>query len=287
LSLDIWDDRVFSGNLPVLGLILAPVIPERRIKTMITKNIRIITPITTRGVRTLDDVKPLERPDLKITHTEIDMGPPSIESEYDEAMSLPGTIEKAIEAEQEGAHAVIIDCMGDPGLKSCREVVSIPVLGPAETSMHLAAMLGQKFSVVTVLDSVVPMLNNLAKIYSVSEKLASVRVVNIPVLEIEQDLGRLNKELSEAALKAVAEDGAHAIVLGCTGFFGCAEAIHQHLLKKLGISIPVIDPIPATVMVAASLVDVGLSHSKKTYATPPQKTMVGFSMPPFHKSAAE
>ena len=56
-------------------------------------------------------------------------------------------------------------------------------------------------------------------------------------------------------------------------------------LKELHIDIPVIDPIPATVLVAASLVDAGLSNSKKTYATPPQKTMVGMPMPPFVKAA--
>lgn len=253
---------------------------------MAKKNIRIITPITTRGIRTLDDVTPFERADLTISHTEIDIGSPSIESEYDEAMSLPGTIAKAIEAEQEGVDAIVIDCMGDPGLKACREVVSIPVLGPAETSMHLAAMLGLTFSVVTVLDSVKPIFHNLAKIYGVADRMASIRVVNIPVLEIEADLARLNTQLAEAALKAVTEDDAHVIVLGCTGFFGCAEAIHEHLLKKLHMDIPVIDPIPATVLVAAALVDARLTQSKKTYAMPPQKKMIGFTMPPFSKSAA-
>src|SRR3546814_4706331 len=83
--------------------------------------------------------------------------------------------------------AVIIDCMGDPGLKAAREVVSIPVLGPSETAMHLAAMLGHRFSIVTVLDSVVPMIDNLAKLYGMADKLASIRVIDIPVLDLESD----------------------------------------------------------------------------------------------------
>lgn len=53
--------------------------------------------------------------------------------------------------------------------------------------MHFAAMLGLKFSVVTVLYAVIPMFRNNAKIYGVAEKLASVRVVDIPLLEREQN----------------------------------------------------------------------------------------------------
>ena len=58
--------------------------------------------------------------------------------------------------------AVVIDCMGDPALGAAREATSIPVLGPAQTSMHLAALLAHSFSIVTVLDSVVPLLEDLA-----------------------------------------------------------------------------------------------------------------------------
>ena len=246
-----------------------------------TKDIRIITPITTKGIRTLEDVALFIRPDPAFSQVGLDFGPPSIESEFDEVLCMPDTVRKAIEAEQDGAAAIVIDCMGDPGVKACREAVSIPVLGPAETSMHLAAMLGQKFSIVTVLDSVKPLFVNLAKIYGVADRMASIRVVDVPVLEIEQDPAGLRQRLAEASLKAVLEDDADAIVLGCTGFCGCAEAIRQHLLGRIGMNIPVIDPIPVTVLMAASLVDAGLAHSKKTYATPTQKNNIGFPMPPF------
>jgi len=249
------------------------------------KHIRLITPITTKGFRKLDDVLPFERPDLEFSHTEIDSGPPSIECEFDEMLCVPDTVRKAMEAEREGVSAVVIDCMGDPGLKACREAVSIPVLGPAETSMHLAAALGERFSIVTVLDSVKPLFSNLARMYGVSDRLASIEVVNTPVLEIEKDPGSLHAKLAHASRRAVVEEDAHAIVLGCTGFFGCAEAIRRHLRQELGVSITVIDPIPLTVTVAAAVVDAGLSHSKKTYGTPATKRNVGYAMPAFWAGA--
>ncbi|ASK89311.1 aspartate/glutamate racemase family protein [Sphingorhabdus sp. SMR4y] len=237
--------------------------------------IHLITPIVTEGIRTLDDVAALNSADLSITQSLIASGPVSIECEFDEALSVPGIVEEAIAAERSGADAIIIDCMGDPGLKAAREVVSIPVLGPSETSMHLAAMLGHKYSVVTVLDSVVPMIENLAKIYGTNEKLVSVRVINIPVLELEAAPERLMGELAKASLAAVEEDGAHAIVLGCTGFLGCAEAISAELEAK-NHNLPVIDPIPATVCVAAGIVRAGLTHSKRSYAQPRSKDLKGY-----------
>ena len=243
-----------------------------------TKNIRIITPVTTKGIRSLDDVAPLERPDLTFSHTLLDSGPASIESEYDEALAVPDTIAKTIAAEQDGADAVVIDCMGDPGLQPAREVVSIPVLGPCETSMHVAAMLGHRFSFVTVLDSVRPMVENMARVYSVADKLASIRSIGIPVLDIEQNPERVQKSLAAEALAAVREDRADIIILGCTGFLGCAEAIRAELLTR-GHDIPVIDPVPTTVLIAAALIDLSLSHSKTTYPTPREKPVAGFDLP--------
>jgi len=242
--------------------------------------IHLITPVTTRDIRNLDEIAHLASPTLSFTHSFLDRGPPSIESEYDEALAVPDTIVRAIEAERNGADAIIIDCMGDPGLKPAREVVRIPVLGPGETSMHLAAMLGQKFSIVTVLESVRPMLVNAAKVYGVYEKLASVLVVDIPVLELEQRLAEVQQALAKKAQDAIERDGADVIVLGCTGFLGCAAAIEQHLLAA-GHDVPVIDPIPATVCVAEAIAKSGLRHSKRTYSVPRAKTIIGFDIPSF------
>ena len=102
--------------------------------------VHLITPVITEGIRTLDDVAPLMRDDLVITQSLLATGPASIECEFDEAMAVPGLVVEAIRAERAGADAIVIDCMGDPGLKAAREVVSIPVLGPAQTAMHLAAI---------------------------------------------------------------------------------------------------------------------------------------------------
>jgi len=241
-------------------------------------DIRLLTPIITKGFRTLDEVRPLERDDLKISHSLLDVGPASIESEFDEALAAPDTIRITIEAEDAGANAVIIDCMGDPGINACREAVSIPVLGAGQTAMHLANMLGHRFSFVTVLDRIKPMIDKIIGSYGLSQKYASFQSVDIPVLELLDDMSTLNGALAEKAIASIEQDGADTIILGCTGFLGCADAIRATLLEA-GYDVPVIDPIPAAVHMAEALIKAGLSHSKVCSPAPSSKVIKGFDLP--------
>ncbi|NIM45269.1 MAG: hydrogenase expression protein HupH, partial [Nitrososphaeria archaeon] len=77
--------------------------------------------------------------------------------------------------------------MGDPALHGARELVDIPVIGPAEASMAMASIIGHKFSVVTVLQSVVPIFHNMVAAYGFRDRFASVRSIDIPVLELEKE----------------------------------------------------------------------------------------------------
>ena len=242
--------------------------------------IQLITPIITRGIRQLDDVRELERPDLEVRHSILDKGPASIESEFDEALSIPDTIKKAMEAERGGAHAIVIDCMGDPGLDACREVVSIPVLGPCQTAMHTASLLAHRFGFITVLGRLRPLIDNMASKYGVNANYASFQAIDIPVLEISHDPAKLNESLTEKAVLSVQQDGADALILGCTGFLGCAVAMRRGLLDA-GLDVPVIDPIPLAVHAADALVKTGLSHSKRTWPLPEIKGLAGYDMPGF------
>jgi len=239
--------------------------------------IHIVTPIVTRGVRTLDDVDPFRRPDLEIRHSLLDSGPVSIESEFDEALSVPDTIQKAIDAERDGANAIVIDCMGDPGLNACREAVSALVIGPSQASMHMAALLGHKFSFITVLERLRPMIANLVAQYGLAQSYASFEAVDVPVLDIENNLDEVQNSLIECGLRAVREAHAGALVLGCTGFLGCADAMSSALSAQ-GYRVPVIDPIPLSVHLADALLKSGMSHSKTIYASPASKPLVGYDM---------
>jgi len=241
-------------------------------------NIHVITPITTCDFRTGDDFRACERTDLTVTSSMLDRGPASIESEFDEVLAIPDTIVRAIEAERAGADAVVIDCMGDPGLAACREAVSIPVLGPCQTGCHVASMLGHRFSFITVLDRLRPMIDHIVGSYGLTDRYAAFEAVNVPVLDISHSIDRLGGLLAAKAGKTIREDHAGAIVLGCTGFMGLAESIGRQLADE-GLKVPVIDAIPLTIRFADTLVRCGLTHSKRIYPLPDRKVITGYSMP--------
>lgn len=191
----------------------------------------------------------------------LEEGPASIEDERDEALAAPGTIARVQEAEREGIDAVVISCLLDPGLHAARESVRIPVLGPGQTAMHMAAMLAGSFSIVSVTQSIIAPLQRRAQQYGLSPFLKSVYSVDIPVLDVESNRAEAFKRLLQASSKAVQQDGAGSIILGCTRFTGLAEEIHE-ALKQGGLAVPVIDPALLCIRLAASLVFCGLSHDK-------------------------
>jgi allantoin racemase len=242
--------------------------------------LRIITPITTHGFTSIDAFLPLVRSDTDLSHVEIDQGPASIESDYDEMLAAPATVARIIEAEREGMDAVIINCMGDPGMQAGREVVRIPVVGPCEATMHMASMLGHTFSVITVMKSLRRQFENQAKIYGLQDKLASVRAVEIPVLDLELDQNRLVRTLADEAQLAVEEDGAHVMVFGCTGMIGAAQAVEQELAARGYPDVPVIDSMVWAVKLAEAIADMGLRHSKMSWPFPPEKRIEGYSFLP-------
>jgi allantoin racemase len=165
--------------------------------------------------------------------------------------------------------------MADPGLDPARELASIPVIGPAQAAMHLAAMLAYRFSVINVLEQGIPRVHRQILRYGLAEKVVSVRAINIPVLEMAEDRERVIRALIEESAKAVREDGAHIIVPGCTEMIGMAPVVQEGLAEQ-GCEVPVIDPPAVAIKLAEGLVDMGLTHSKRTYPLPPDKEIVGY-----------
>lgn len=237
--------------------------------------IHVVAPVTSPELSRVDDFVDYAREGTEIAVSILDAGPASIESQYEEAVALPDLLRHVALAEQGGADAIVIDCMGDPGLGPAREITSIPILGPAQTSMHVAAMLALNFSIITIGDSVEGIFHDLTRRYAVTDRVRSIRTVDIPVLDLAGDT-HLRTSLINESVRAIEDDGAHAIVLGCTGMRGMAAEIEEHLAGLGHPGIPVVDPVAAAFTVAESLASLGLSPSKRSYPNPPAKAIVGY-----------
>ena len=227
------------------------------------RKITVVIPIV--GVADHEGLRAMGGLGTDITIRQLQSGPTTIESAYDAVLAAPGIVEIAREAQANGADAVVIDCMDDPGLAAARECVKIPILGPAQTSMHLASMLGHRFSIMTTEERSVPTVENLARLYGLSEMLASVGWITIPVADLGDDRNQVADALIERSVEAVRRDGAHVIVFGCTLMSGHAGVVIKGLEQAGYYGVPVIDPMPATIRITEAVVDLGLSHSQRTY----------------------
>ena len=209
----------------------------------------------------------LTRPGVEINVRYIKTGPEVIESEYEDALAVPATVDEAIRAEKAGADAIVVNCTADTGLVQCRECVAIPVVGPSQSTMHLAAQLAHKFSVLSFLERVNPRFEEMAHHWGFVHKLASVRSVEIPVTQVMGDKEQLVKMLFEAGMQCYREDRAHSLTLGCTLFEAVADGIRERF-KQEGVPMLVLEPLLIAIRQAETLAAMKIGQSKLTYPFP-------------------
>lgn len=208
----------------------------------------------------------VKRPDTELTVTCPDRGPETIESAYDEAFAIPPTLELVKKANKEGYDAVILACFSDPGLEAAREVSVIPIIGIEESTLHMAAMLGARFSILTPRKQRIPSKCEHVHIRGLSHFLASVRSLDLSVAETDSDPAKTKQRLINVAKTAVEKDGAEVIIMGCAGMAGYAQEIEDILGVK------VLDPVAIALKTAEAMADLGLTHSKiGLFAAPPEK----------------
>ncbi|MGQ9551395.1 MAG: aspartate/glutamate racemase family protein [Candidatus Bathycorpusculaceae bacterium] len=227
--------------------------------------IKVIVPVSTDRWNDVirEAYKIYKDPETEIDVVNIEKGPESIEQVYDEPWAALPALQEAEKAEREGYDGVIDYCFDDPALEAMKEALSIPVVGLNEPGVHLASILGRKFSVIGVggAEGTLSFLDKL-EVYGLSRKLASVRLVDIRVLDIKRDFDKLIKALKEEGKRAIEEDGAHVLVLGCGGLLNIYEILQQEL------KVPVIDPGLVALKIVEDLVKLKLSQSKKAFMKP-------------------
>jgi allantoin racemase len=211
-------------------------------------------------------------PGTEIDAVSLERGTASIESEYDEALAGPGILDRVEQAAGDGVDGVFISCFGDPGVHAAREIIDAPVVGGFEPAVLTALALGERVGVITVLPNVLGMLHGLVRRYGLAERFGTIRVVDIPVLGLEDHDGLVDR-LHEQAAEAVATRDADVIVLGCTGMLGVARAL-QDRLEADGIFVPVVDPTGAAIGWLETAARLGVRPSRLTYMRPPLKLRI-------------
>jgi allantoin racemase len=238
--------------------------------------IKVINPNTTASMteKIGAAARSVASPGTEIIACNPEMGAASIESHYDEALSVVGILEEIRRGEQENIDGYVIACFGDPGLLAARELTKAPVLGIAEAAMHAASMVATGFSIVTTLKRTRIIAEHLVENYGMTRFCKKVRAIDLPVLSLEDQSSTAKAALLAECQAALIEDECGAIVLGCGGMADLPAEVSQAL------GIPVIDGVSAAVKFVEALVGMGLFTSKVgDLAYPVPKSFSGILSP--------
>ncbi len=169
--------------------------------------------------------------------------------------------------------AIVIGCFYDVGLREAREVSgNAIVLAPCQSATAIASNLGNTFSVLVGRKKWIPKMRENIILYGHGHRLASMRSVDLGVHDFQADEEITCQRLIQEGRKAVEEDGAEVLILGCTAEYG----FYQKMQTELGV--PVIDAILAPFKYAEFMVElkkkVGWQPSRKGGSEPPPASEV-------------
>ena len=198
---------------------------------------------------------------------------------YYASVSIPYIVEEILKGEKEGFDAAIVACFGNPGVREAREVVRIPVIALGEAACHIASLLGDTMGIITAGAKIqhqdlklndnyhhqfCAAIRRELRISGLVNRVVSIRCVDVSsaggiAVVSERDLGEETKLLIKQGRKAIEEDGADVLILGCAGMIGVAEAIQ----KELGV--PVVDATLVALKIAEMFISMGLTQSTLAY----------------------
>ena len=193
----------------------------------------------TEGIdRALDALRHPEAPEIRcLTLAE---GPPGIETQAHIDAVVAPLCRLAVELEGE-VGAFVIACFSDPGLAELRAASKRPVFGIAESAYRKAAEAPGRFGILSIVEASVARHRRYLERVGLLDALAGDRPVEMAVEALADDAGASLARLIEVGKAIVEEDGAEALVLGCTSM----APFKDDLSSALGV--PVIEPSQAAV----------------------------------------
>lgn len=197
-------------------------------------------------------------------------GPSSIESGIEEEWCVVGSMQTAHRLRDE-YDALVIGCFGDPGLRPLRELLDVPVVGPAQATYYTAAQVAHTFSWLTILDSTASMSAEQADEYGLGDRCVSVRSVEAPVESIDHESDELVDRMVREGRAAVEEDGAEALFPGCMSLSFAQR--HDEIEERVGV--PFLDPASLALEQAATWARHGVTQSSATYPGPRAEKLSG------------
>jgi allantoin racemase len=175
---------------------------------------------------------------------------------YLSAVGVMDSVARLVDAGRFDYAAVVLAGFGEHGKDALQEMLTVPVFDIAECAAHVAHLIGRRFSVVTTLARSIAPIEDRLMLAGLDAHCVSVRACGLGTAEVDADPTAAVAAIVDEAARAVSEDGADVICLGCAGMAGVTAAITE----KVGV--PAIDGVAAAVALAQAVVGLGLSTSK-------------------------
>jgi allantoin racemase len=216
----------------------------------------------------IDSIRKVARPDTKVDVYGVEkMSPKMTDSSYIQWMHLHQVIENAFQAGTGGYDAFCLGGTLDLGYSVLREVLDIPVAFILESSVYHACLLGAKFAIIGLNETMLSRQMEIVRGYGLESRIAPPEHLNWTLDEfldiLEKTPAWVIHAFTEAAKKAVTH-GAGALIPGF-GPLGC-------FLSKRGLQaieeIPIVDIVASVVKTAETLVDfhkLGVRRSRKGF----------------------
>lgn len=167
-----------------------------------------------------------------------------------------------IQAEKEGYDAVVPLGMLDLGVEGGRSLVDIPVIGPFQASLHIAALLGERFGILSYTAQSTPKGRIHVRNYGMEHFIAGYADCGTWLKTISDKKEQMVQGFLAGARKLIDEHGADVIIP--RGITQCP--IHMDpdwLSAELGV--PVVEGIGAPIRLAAMFAGMNYRHSRKRW----------------------
>ena len=143
-------------------------------------------------------------------------GAESVEGNFESYLAAIAVMDRVMRYD-EPYDAVIQAGYGEHGREGLQELLTVPVVDITEAAASIAMLLGHRYSVVTTLDRTVPLIEDRLKLAGPTR--AARRCAKWPRgARLEENPARAIESIVGKAQRAVQDDHAEVICLGCGGW---------------------------------------------------------------------
>ena len=182
------------------------------------------------------------------------------------SLVVPAFFDAYRRAEREGYDAVVPLGVLDLGVDGGRSMVDILVLGPCETALHIASMVGDRFGCIVYHENLIPMTEMIVRRYGLQDRIVGWRASGFDLPDIAANRKAVIENFVAAARSLIEKERADVIIP--MGISQCPVHIKPDWLSR-ELGVPVVEGIGSPIRVAAAMASLGLKHSRRRWPKSP------------------